>query len=40
MVEDEIEEAKKELNVKYGYTDYDEMLKNKELDAIFTLSES
>lgn len=36
----EVEEVKEQWGIKYGYTDYDEMLKNKELDAIFIASPS
>ncbi|BDR74688.1 Gfo/Idh/MocA family protein [Clostridium tetani] len=40
VIKDEVDEAYKKLNVKYGYTDFDEMIKNKELDAIFISSPS
>jgi myo-inositol 2-dehydrogenase/D-chiro-inositol 1-dehydrogenase len=36
----EIENAQRDLGVKYAYTSYDEMLKNKDLDAIFIASPS
>ncbi|WP_106766155.1 Gfo/Idh/MocA family oxidoreductase [Paenibacillus faecalis] len=38
--EEEVTAAKRELGVPYGYTEYEEMLKNKELDAIFIASPS
>ena len=31
----QVDEVQKAWNIPYGYTDFDEMLKNKELDAIF-----
>lgn len=40
VVKEEIDEVQKAWGIKYGYTDYDEMLKNKELDAIFISSPS
>lgn len=40
IIEEEIAEVQKNWGIKYGYTDYDEMLKNKELDAIFISSPS
>ncbi len=40
VIQDEVEQVQKEWDVKYTYTDYDEMLKNKELDAIFIASPS
>lgn len=40
IVEKEIAEVQKNWRIKYGYTDYDEMLENKELDAIFISSPS
>ncbi|WP_078408942.1 Gfo/Idh/MocA family oxidoreductase [Priestia abyssalis] len=38
--DEEVEEAKREWGIPYGYTNYDEMLENKELDAIFIASPS
>ncbi|MDV2682896.1 Gfo/Idh/MocA family oxidoreductase [Alkalihalophilus lindianensis] len=38
--EKEVKKAQENLEVPYGYTDYDEMLTNKELDAIFIASPS
>ncbi|MGM1045419.1 MAG: Gfo/Idh/MocA family protein [Bacillota bacterium] len=38
--EEEVEAAKRDLGVPYGYTDYEEMLRNNELDAIFIASPS
>lgn len=38
--EEEVEKAQTLLNVPFGYTDYDEMLMNKKLDAIFIASPS
>ncbi|MCT4621851.1 MAG: Gfo/Idh/MocA family oxidoreductase [Marinisporobacter sp.] len=35
-----VEKAKKELGVKYGYTNYEEMVKNPEVDAIAIISPS
>ena len=40
LEEDVIEKVKKEWGVKYGYTSYDDMIQNKELDAIFICSPS
>lgn len=40
IVKEEVDEVQKYWGIKYGYTDYDEMLKNKELDAIFISSPS
>ncbi|AEB76618.1 Gfo/Idh/MocA family oxidoreductase [Clostridium botulinum] len=40
VVKEEVEEVKNAWGIKYGYTDFDEMLKNKELDAIFISSPS
>lgn len=40
VVEDELKEFQEKLNVAYTYTDYDEMLTNKELDAIFIATPS
>ena len=40
VVESEVKEVQQSWGIKYGYTDYDEMLKNKELDAIFIASPS
>ncbi|MCD3245721.1 Gfo/Idh/MocA family oxidoreductase [Clostridium botulinum C] len=40
VVEEEVEEVKDTWGIKYGYTNFDEMLKNKELDAIFISSPS
>lgn len=37
---EEVEEAQAQLGVPYGYTDYEDMLRNKELDAIFIASPS
>lgn len=36
----QVDEVQKAWNIPYGYTDFDEMLKNKELDAIFIASPS
>ncbi|GAA0078091.1 Gfo/Idh/MocA family oxidoreductase [Clostridium sp. CTA-5] len=36
----QVEEIQKEWNIQYGYTDFDQMLANKELDAIFIASPS
>lgn len=38
--EEEVVAAQRELSVPYGYTDYEEMLQNTELDAIFIASPS
>lgn len=38
--EDEVKEVQNSWEIPYGYTDYYEMLKNKELDAIFVSSPS
>jgi myo-inositol 2-dehydrogenase/D-chiro-inositol 1-dehydrogenase len=35
-----VEEIKKQWNISYGYTNFDEMIKNKELDAVFICSPS
>lgn len=40
VLSEEVEEVKSLWNIPYGYTDYDEMLENKELDAIFIASPS
>ncbi|MCD3217190.1 Gfo/Idh/MocA family oxidoreductase [Clostridium botulinum C] len=40
VVKEEVEEVKDTWGIKYGYTNFDEMLKNKELDAIFISSPS
>jgi len=40
VIEEEISQVQREWGIKYGYTDYDEMLENKELDAIFISSPS
>lgn len=40
IIKEEVEEVKEKWGVKYIYTDYEEMLKNKELDAIFISSPS
>ena len=40
VVENEVKEVQKAWGVKYGYTSYEEMLENKELDAIFIASPS
>jgi myo-inositol 2-dehydrogenase / D-chiro-inositol 1-dehydrogenase len=40
IAEEEVLQAQKEFGVKYGYTDFSEMLKNEELDAIFIASSS
>lgn len=37
---EEVEAAQQELNVPYGYTNYEDMLRNQELDAIFIASPS
>lgn len=40
VVQEEVDQVQKEWGIEYGYTNYDEMLKNKELDAIFISSPS
>jgi myo-inositol 2-dehydrogenase/D-chiro-inositol 1-dehydrogenase len=40
LEEDVIEKAKKDWSVKYGYNHFDDMIQNKELDAIFICSPS
>lgn len=40
VIPEEVEEAQQELNVPYGYTNYEDMLRNQELDAIFIASPS
>lgn len=40
VVKEEVDEVQKSWEIKYGYTEYEEMLKNKELDAIFISSPS
>ncbi|WMJ79401.1 inositol 2-dehydrogenase [Clostridium sp. MB40-C1] len=40
VVKEEVEQVQKEWGIKYGYINYDEMLENKELDAIFISSPS
>jgi myo-inositol 2-dehydrogenase/D-chiro-inositol 1-dehydrogenase len=40
VIESEVEEVQKQWNIPYGYTSYEEMLENKELDAIFIASPS
>ncbi|MGI2789970.1 Gfo/Idh/MocA family oxidoreductase [Bacillus cytotoxicus] len=40
VIEEEVKQAQKEWGIPYGYTDYDEMLRNEELDAIFIASPS
>lgn len=40
VIPEEVEEVQKEWNIPYAYTNYDEMLKNKDLDAIFIASPS
>ncbi|WP_027623934.1 Gfo/Idh/MocA family protein [Clostridium lundense] len=40
VVKEEVEDIQKKWGIKYGYIDYDEMLKNSELDAIFISSPS
>lgn len=40
VVEEEVKEVQKLWNIKYGYTDYNEMIENKELDAVFISSPS
>ncbi|ARA99852.1 inositol 2-dehydrogenase [Geobacillus thermodenitrificans] len=37
---EEVEQVQHDWNIKYGYTDFDRMLENKELDAIFISSPS
>jgi myo-inositol 2-dehydrogenase/D-chiro-inositol 1-dehydrogenase len=40
VIQTEIEQAQREWGIKYTYTSYEEMLENKELDAIFIASPS
>lgn len=40
LTEEEVSIVREEWGIPYGYTDYNEMLKNKELDAIFISSPS
>lgn len=40
VIQEEAEQAQKEWGIKYTYTNYDAMLENKELDAIFIASPS
>lgn len=40
VIPEEVEEVKKQWNIPFGYTNYDDMLENKELDAIFIASPS
>jgi len=40
IIQGEVEQVQKEWGIPYGYTDYNEMLNNKELDAIFIASPS
>ncbi|WP_026575815.1 Gfo/Idh/MocA family oxidoreductase [Bacillus sp. UNC438CL73TsuS30] len=40
VIPEEVEQVQKEWNIPYAYTNYDEMLNNKELDAIFIASPS
>lgn len=40
LFEEEVETAKKELGIKYGYTDYYEMINNKEIEAVAVISSS
>ncbi|KGM96680.1 myo-inositol 2-dehydrogenase [Clostridium novyi A str. 4552] len=40
VIKEEVKEVQDAWGIKYGYTDYEEMLKNKELDAIFISSPS
>ncbi|XJZ29142.1 Gfo/Idh/MocA family oxidoreductase [Bacillota bacterium Lsc_1132] len=40
VIQTEVEQAQKDWGVPFAYTNYDEMLKNKELDAIFIASPS
>ncbi|MCG8485211.1 MAG: inositol 2-dehydrogenase [Clostridia bacterium] len=40
VVEKEVNELVKDWNIPYGYTDYNEMIQNKELDAVAVLSPS
>ena len=40
IIKEEVDEVKKDWGIPYGYTSYEEMLKNKELDAIFIASPS
>ncbi len=38
--QEEVDEAQRSWGIKYGYTDFEEMLKNEELEAIFIASSS
>ncbi|TDT56502.1 inositol 2-dehydrogenase [Fonticella tunisiensis] len=40
IVKEEVEDVQRNWGIKYGYTDFSEMLKNDELDAIFIASSS
>lgn len=40
IVKAEVDDVQKNWGIKYGYTDYSEMLKNKELDAVFIATSS
>jgi myo-inositol 2-dehydrogenase / D-chiro-inositol 1-dehydrogenase len=40
VLKEEVDEIQKQWNIPYGYTSYNEMLENKELDAIFIASPS
>lgn len=40
VIPEEVEEVKNQWNIPFGYTNYDDMLQNKELDAIFIASPS
>ncbi|EPY06759.1 myo-inositol 2-dehydrogenase [Paenibacillus alvei TS-15] len=40
VIPEEVEKAQQELKVPYGYTNYEDMLRNQELDAIFIASPS
>ncbi|EDS77636.1 myo-inositol 2-dehydrogenase [Clostridium botulinum C str. Eklund] len=40
VIKEEVKEVQDAWGIKYGYTDYEEMLENKELDAIFISSPS
>jgi myo-inositol 2-dehydrogenase / D-chiro-inositol 1-dehydrogenase len=40
VIPEEVEQVQKDWNIPYAYTSYEEMLKNKELDAIFIASPS
>ena len=35
---DRVKEIKEKYNIPYGYTDYDKMLENKELDAVMIIT--